>query len=203
VHDLHSVVRPLLSCRLAWNSRTLFSTVALDTDDRAGIGCRVVLRTCVSGLALATSCFTPIRIAACPSELTDWLHLSRTGCIASRQMVLVAGRKKSPPTSMALSPPDDPLWRYGQPVEPFTLSTLNSGIDQLGIVGTIAPGISAQPERCWRMVYVNASGHANHCGEPVAWRGRHRLATAWKAVWSCEQHAGELLGARRTVRIEV
>jgi hypothetical protein len=84
-------------------------------------------------------------------------------------------------------------------MEPFTLPMLCSGIDQLGIIGTVAPGIFAQPGRCWRMVYVNAAGHASHCEEAVEWRGRHRYATGWKPVWSCERHAGDLVGARRTV----
>jgi hypothetical protein len=83
-------------------------------------------------------------------------------------------------------------------MEPFVLPTLNSGIDQLGIVGTVAPGIFAQPGRCWRMVYVNAAGHTSHCEERVEWRGRHRYATGWKPVWSCERHAGDLIGARRS-----
>ena len=84
-------------------------------------------------------------------------------------------------------------------MESFVLPTLNSGIDQLGIVGTVGPGIFAQPGRCWRMVYVNAAGHASHCEEAVEWRGRHRYATGWKSVWSCERHAGKLIAARRLV----
>jgi hypothetical protein len=82
-------------------------------------------------------------------------------------------------------------------VELFVLPALNSGIDQLGIVGTVAPGIFAQPGRCWRMVYVNAAGHASHCEEPVEWRGRYRYVTGWKPVWSCERHAGDLVGVRQ------
>ena len=42
-------------------------------------------------------------------------------------------------------------------MEPFVLPTLNSGIDQLGIVGTVAPGSLAQPGRCWRFVYEKPS----------------------------------------------
>ena len=87
--------------------------------------------------------------------------------------------------------------RYGQSMESFVLPTLNSGIDQLGIVGTVAPGIFAQPGRCWRFVYEKPSGQAGHCMAPVSWRGRHRYATGWKPVWSCEGHAGELVGARK------
>ena len=81
----------------------------------------------------------------------------------------------------------------------MAMYSIYSGIDQLGIVGTVAPGIFAQPGRCWRMVYVNATGHASHCEETVEWRDRHRYATGWKPDWSCERHAGDLVGARRTV----
>jgi hypothetical protein len=74
-------------------------------------------------------------------------------------------------------------------MEPFNLPSLNGGIDQLGIVGAVAPGIFAQPGRCWRMVYVNVAGHASHCDEPVEWRGRYRYAyaTGWKPVWSVRE----------------
>ena len=82
----------------------------------------------------------------------------------------------------------------------FDLPTLHSGIDELGIIGTVAPGIFAQPGRSWRMACVNAAGHASHCEEPVEWQGRYRYVTGWKPVWSCERHAGELVGPRRTVR---
>lgn len=89
--------------------------------------------------------------------------------------------------------------RYVQPMEPFVLPTLCSGVDQLGIVGTVAPGIFAQEGRCWRFVYENPSGQAGHCMVPVSWRGRYRYATGWEPVWSCEKHAGALVGARRVV----
>lgn len=79
---------------------------------------------------------------------------------------------------------------------PFVLPTLCSGIDHLGIVGKVAPGIFAQEGRCWRFIYENPSGQAGHCMEPVVSRGRYRYASGWKPVWSCEGHAGELVGAR-------
>jgi hypothetical protein len=41
------------------------------------------------------------------------------------------------------------------------------GVDQLGIIGTVAPRFMAQPGRCWRMVYANAMGQATHCHQPV------------------------------------
>jgi hypothetical protein len=81
-------------------------------------------------------------------------------------------------------------------VDPFELSTINSGVDQLGIIGTVAPGVFAQEGRCWRFVYVNGAGHASHCEAQVMWRGRHRYIAGWKPVWSCERHAGELIGTR-------
>jgi hypothetical protein len=77
---------------------------------------------------------------------------------------------------------------------------LYSGVDQLGIIGSVAPGISAQPGRCWRYVYVNAVGHAGPCEERVSWQGRHRYASGWARVWSCDAHAERLEGARRLER---
>ena len=73
------------------------------------------------------------------------------------------------------------------------------GVDQLGIVGKVAPGIFAKEGRCWRFVYANAVGQGTHCDRPVEWRGRHRYRTGWKPVWSCDEHAGELIGARRNI----
>ena len=82
-------------------------------------------------------------------------------------------------------------------MDPFDLPTLNSGIDHLGMVGTVAPGIFAQEGRCWRFVFLKPSGDAGHCRESVSWRGRYRYADGWRPVWSCDMHAGELVGARR------
>ena len=81
--------------------------------------------------------------------------------------------------------------------EPFVLLTLYSGIDQMCIVGTLAPGIFAQEGRCWRLVYLNPAGQAGHCMEPVTWCGRHKFAKSWKSVWSCDGHADDLIGAKR------
>jgi hypothetical protein len=39
-------------------------------------------------------------------------------------------------------------------------SSVDFGI--VGIVSTVAPGVFAQEGWCWRFVYVNPSGHANH-----------------------------------------
>jgi hypothetical protein len=57
-----------------------------------------------------------------------------------------------------------------------------SGVDQLGIVGKVAPGIFAREGRCWRFVYENPSGQAGHCMEPVTWRGRYKYLAGWKTV---------------------
>jgi hypothetical protein len=38
--------------------------------------------------------------------------------------------------------------------------SIYNGVDQLGIVGTIAPGIFAQEGRCWRFVYETRRGTA-------------------------------------------
>jgi len=69
------------------------------------------------------------------------------------------------------------------------------GTDELGIVGTAAPGPFAQEGRCWRMVYENPVGHGGHCMEPVAWVGRWKFLDGWTKV---EQQADELIGARGT-----
>ena len=45
------------------------------------------------------------------------------------------------------------------------------GTDELGIVGTVAPGPFAQEGRCWRMVYENPVGHGTHCMELGVGRG--------------------------------
>jgi hypothetical protein len=39
--------------------------------------------------------------------------------------------------------------------------------------GDLAPGFSADPGRCWRMVF-NASIQGTHCEAPVAFRGRFK-----------------------------
>lgn len=83
----------------------------------------------------------------------------------------------------------------------MSIYSIYSGVDQLGIVGTVAPGVFAQEGRCWRFVYDNPSGQAGHCMEPVAWRGRHRYTAGWKPVWSCEAHAGALVEARRLIAL--
>jgi hypothetical protein len=37
--------------------------------------------------------------------------------------------------------------------------SIYSGVDHLGTVGKVAPGLFGQEGRCWRMVYENAAGH--------------------------------------------
>lgn len=36
-----------------------------------------------------------------------------------------------------------------------------------------------------------------HCMRPVTWVGRWKFLEGWTKVWSCEQHADKLVGARR------
>ena len=52
------------------------------------------------------------------------------------------------------------------------------GIDENGIVGTVAPGRFAHEGRCWRMVYENPVGQGGHCMQPVTWVGRWKFLTA-------------------------
>jgi hypothetical protein len=40
-------------------------------------------------------------------------------------------------------------------------------------------------------------GHPTHCKQPVEWVGRWKFLNGWTKVCSCEQHADELVGARR------
>jgi hypothetical protein len=77
----------------------------------------------------------------------------------------------------------------------MAMYSIYRGLDQLGIVGQVAPGIFAQEGRCWRFV---PAGQASHCMAPVAWRGRYRYSSGWKPVWSCDGHADDLIGARRS-----
>jgi hypothetical protein len=64
-------------------------------------------------------------------------------------------------------------------MEPYVLPTLWSGVDHLGIVGTVAPGTFAQPGRCWRFVSENPSGQGGAllgaCRLERAVPVRHRL----------------------------
>ena len=54
------------------------------------------------------------------------------------------------------------------PVDTYQLC---AGTHELGIVGTVAPGLFAQEGRCWRMVYDNPVGRGGHGSELVAWVG--------------------------------
>jgi hypothetical protein len=39
--------------------------------------------------------------------------------------------------------------------------------------------------------------HPDMCPEPVEWVGRHRWRSGeWVKVWSCDEHAGRLIGAK-------
>ena len=75
--------------------------------------------------------------------------------------------------------------------------SIYSGVDHLGTVGKVAPGLFAQEGQCWRMVYANPVGHGTHCMEPVTWVGRWKFLDGWTKVWSCERLDDELIGARR------
>ncbi|MGO8863289.1 MAG: hypothetical protein ACLQRH_21380 [Acidimicrobiales bacterium] len=50
----------------------------------------------------------------------------------------------------------------------MAMYSIYSGVDQLGIVGQVAPGIFAQEGRCWCFVYENPAGQAGRCMAPVA-----------------------------------
>jgi hypothetical protein len=76
-------------------------------------------------------------------------------------------------------------------------SRRSRGVDHLGIVGTVAPGIFAQEGRCWRFVYENSSSQAGHCMAPVSWRGRYRYVTGWKPAGRVRGTPVTLVGARR------
>lgn len=46
--------------------------------------------------------------------------------------------------------------------------------------------------RCFRLVH-DPAGRADHCDEPVTWRGRFRTADGRSVrVWSCDGHAADL-----------
>jgi hypothetical protein len=75
--------------------------------------------------------------------------------------------------------------------------SIYGGVDHLGTVGTVAPGLFAQEGRCWLIVYENPVGQGGHCMEPVAWARRWKFLKGWTKVWSCEAHAPGLVGARR------
>jgi hypothetical protein len=81
----------------------------------------------------------------------------------------------------------------------MAMYSIYSGEDQLGIVGTVAPGLFAQEGRCWRMVHRNAAGHGTHCPEPVTWVGLWKFLEGWTK--RCGAASGTLtsswvLGAR-------
>lgn len=59
--------------------------------------------------------------------------------------------------------------------------------------GDLAPGFTAQPGHCWRMVF-NDTMQGSHCQAPVAVRGRFRnhAGKVWM-VDACEAHTDELI----------
>jgi len=62
-----------------------------------------------------------------------------------------------------------------------------------------AESVFAARGRCWRLV-TDFAGRPEHCPEPVAWTGRHRLSGRdgrVLRVWSCEGHAEGLEAAKR------
>jgi hypothetical protein len=87
----------------------------------------------------------------------------------------------------------------GLPSVPVDTYQLYDGTDELGIVGTVAPGLFAQGGRCWahgrrkpsrpRWARHGASG----VGRPA------EVSNGWTKVWSCERHADELVSARRVI----
>jgi hypothetical protein len=49
----------------------------------------------------------------------------------------------------------------------MTTYSIYSGVDNLGTVGKVAPGLFAQEGRCWRTIYENPVGQGGHRMEPV------------------------------------
>ena len=80
---------------------------------------------------------------------------------------------------------------YSQAVD--STYSIYSGVDHLGTVGKVAPGLFAQEGRCWRMVYEKPVGQGGHCMEPVTWVGR------WNILDGLDQGV-ELRAARRRAR---
>jgi hypothetical protein len=80
----------------------------------------------------------------------------------------------------------------------MTEFAIHCGVDHRNAVGKVAPGLFAQEGRCWRMIYESPVGLGGHCMQPVEWVGRWKFTKGWTKVWSCDRHADELVGARRT-----
>ena len=73
-------------------------------------------------------------------------------------------------------------------------------MSQLIRPGDALMGFFVQEGRCFRMI-ASPQIQATHCDEPAPWRGRFTDATGKvHRVWSCEDHVGELGGARRMER---
>ena len=49
----------------------------------------------------------------------------------------------------------------------MTTYPIYSGVDHLGTVGKVPPGLFAQGGLCWRMICENPVGQGGHCMEPV------------------------------------
>jgi hypothetical protein len=87
-----------------------------------------------------------------------------------------------------LKPPDDTVGALD------SAYSIYSGVDHLGTVGNVAPGIFVQESGCWRMAARTQLARVGGCMEPVAWVRRWKFLKGWTEVWSCERHADELLG---------
>lgn len=60
------------------------------------------------------------------------------------------------------------------------------------------PGFTAQPNRCWAMVYDH-NFQATYCREETTWTGRWFSPKGdgkWWRVWSCPDHLAGLTGLR-------
>jgi hypothetical protein len=64
--------------------------------------------------------------------------------------------------------------------------------------GDIHPGFTAEPGRCWRMVYTKQL-QATHCRQPPEWTGRwfSPRGDRWWGVWACPEHLDGLTGLRQ------
>lgn len=66
--------------------------------------------------------------------------------------------------------------------------------------GDVLAPFTTEPGQCFRMVY-SPQLQAMHCREPVMWRGRFPgFKGGWVRVESCEEHAGDVVGATRLER---
>ena len=81
--------------------------------------------------------------------------------------------------------------RYGAPV------------DRMPEPGDLISAFSAQPGRCFRMIY-DVQLQAEHCRKPLAWKGTCREAKgkSWY-VEACREHAPKSAGAQSSEQEDI